>query len=119
MDVDKSTENTGQTNAVIRTSIISSIFTLLIILGALILWLQPLNRIEQNKLASQNNQKQLELIKESVEISRAELELQIKDYISKNYGVLSERDEQVDKLLIYFRQQDARLNNIEKALSKF
>ena len=75
--------------------------------------------ITANQLALEQYNNQITEIKQSLNVSRVELEKQVKDYIDTNYGVLSERDEKVDKLVIYFRQQDARLSNIEKALSEF
>ena len=124
MDIDNnknsaSVASNDEVKSTIMTSIISSVFTVLIILTILVISFQPIRTINQNKMNIETSQVQVAEIKESIDISRAELEAQVKDYIAKNYGELSERDEKVDKLLIYFRQQDARLSNIEQALSKF
>ena len=103
----------------IQTSIISSLVTVILILIILVIGFQPIRKMNENTANIINFQKDIAAIKKSLEISRTELETQVKDYIAYNYGELSERDEKVDKLLIYFRQQDARLINIENALSKF
>ena len=101
------------------TSIISSLITVTIIVLILLFSFQPIQQMNENSSNITATQKDILAIKESIEISRKELEVQVTDYISQNYGELSERDEKVDKLLIYFRRQDSRLSNIEKALSKF
>ena len=100
-----------------QTSLITSLVTVLICLAVFFFWFQK--SIDENRLSLQQERQDIEAIKQSITVSREELELQIRDYINKNYGELSERDEKVDKLVIYFRQQDARLSNIEKALSNF
>lgn len=103
----------------IQTSIISSLVTVTLIFLILYISFQPIQKINENASNITSTQKDIVAIRESIEISRKELETQVNEYIALNYGELSERDENVDKLLIYFRQQDARLSNIEKALSKF
>jgi len=115
MDIDAEiTENDQQKKSIIVTSLITSLVTVIISMIIFAFWFNnaPMNSIQQNKLS-------IEEIRKSITISREELELQVRTYIDKNYGELSERDENVDKLIIYFKQQDARLLNIEKALSKF
>ena len=69
--------------------------------------------------SSREQQQQLAEIKESVQVSREELTKQMQLYIDENYGDISERDENIAKLLVYFKQQDARLSNIEEALAQF
>jgi len=108
-----------QKNATILTSLITSLITVIATLLLVTLWFQPLENIKLNKQNLKQDKLQIEEIRQSITISRQDLEQQVRDYITNNYGELSERDEKVDKLLIYFRQQDARLTNIEKALSKF
>ncbi len=103
----------------ILTSVISSLITVILIFLVLLIGFQPIQQMNQNSSNITSTQKDIVAIKDSIKISREELEIQVKDYINDNYGELSERDEKVDKLLIYFRQQDSRLSNIEKALSKF
>ena len=112
-------ENSELKKATILTSLITSFITVIFCLLTLVFWLQPIKSINQNKKSIEQYQNEIAEIRKSITISREELELQVIDYIDKNYGELSERDEKVDKLNIYFRQQDARLSNIEKALSKF
>ncbi len=97
-----------------QISLITSLVTVLLVLSVFFFWFQA--KIDEN---IQQERQEIAAIKESITVSRQELEIQVRDYINKNYGELSERDEKVDKLVIYFRQQDARLSNIEKALSKF
>ncbi|PCJ48640.1 MAG: hypothetical protein COA74_07995 [Gammaproteobacteria bacterium] len=115
-----STEFIADKNAIIKTSILSSLGTVLVVLAIFALWAQnPLKDIQTNKLTINTYDSQIKEIKESISVSRGELEKQVRKYIETNYGELSERDEKVDKLVIYFRQQDARLSNIEEALTKF
>lgn len=116
MDAEQAVE---QKNATILTSLITSLITVIATLLLVTLWFQPLENIKLNKQNLKQDKLQIEEIRQSITISRQDLEQQVRDYITNNYGELSERDEKVDKLLIYFRQQDARLTNIEKALSKF
>lgn len=97
-----------------QISLITSLVTVVLVLSVFFFWFQA--KIDKN---IQQERQEIEAIKQSITVSRQELEIQVRDYINKNYGELSERDEKVDKLVIYFRQQDARLSNIEKALSKF
>jgi len=115
--IQDSTHN--QQPSVLKTSLITSIVTSVVVLMIFVLVFKPLGNIKQNSNSIELQQKQLSEIKEQINVSRQELELQVRNYIDKNYGVLSERDEKVDKLVIYFRQQDARLSNIEKALATF
>jgi len=103
----------------IQTSLLTSFITVALSLIIFVFGFQPLANIDQNKQNIEDVQLQLDELKAIVTVSREQLELQVRDYIDKNYGELSERDEKVDKLIIYFRQQDARLSNIEEALSKF
>ena len=112
-----STESNLDKNTIIKLSALTSSIIIVLFLVAFTYFVKK--DITANQLALQQYNNQLGEIKQSLNVSRVELEKQVKDYIDTNYGVLSERDEKVDKLLIYFRQQDARLNNIEKALSKF
>jgi len=100
-----------------QTSLMTSLITVSLVLVVFFFWFQA--KIDENRLSIELEQQEIAAIKESITVSRQELELQVRDYINKNYGELSERDEKVDKLVIYFRQQDARLSNIEKALSTF
>ncbi len=116
MDTEQAVE---QKNATILTSLVTSLITVIATLLLVTLWFQPLENIKLNKQSLKQDKLQIEEIRKSITISRQDLEQQVRDYITNNYGELSERDEKVDKLLIYFRQQDARLTNIEKALSKF
>ena len=69
-----------------------------------------INTINENRI-------HIEQIKKDVRIANEALEEQIKIYIDGNYGYLSRRDEKVEKLTIYFRQQEQRLANIERALA--
>ena len=123
MDINEMADNKNNSNdlrkSTIQTSIISSLVTVIVVLIIFVIGFQPIRKMNENTANIINSQKDIIAIKESLEISRTELETQVKDYIAHNYGELSERDEKVDKLLIYFRQQDARLVNIENALSKF
>ena len=123
MDNDEVIDNNNQSDdlkkSTIQTSIISSLVTVTLIFLILYISFQPIQKINENASNITSTQKDIVAIRESIEISRKELETQVNEYIALNYGELSERDENVDKLLIYFRQQDARLSNIEKALSKF
>jgi hypothetical protein len=111
------TESNLDKNTIIKLSILTS--SIIIVLFLVVFTYFVKKDITANQLALQQYNNQLDEIKQSLNVSRVELEKQVKDYIDTNYGVLSERDEKVDKLVIYFRQQDARLSNIEKALTKF
>ena len=104
-------------SAVIKLCVLTSSIIVILFLIAFTFFIKK--DITANQMALEQYNNQLEDIKVSLNVSRTELEKQVKDYIDTNYGVLSERDEKVDKLVIYFRQQDARLSNIEKALSEF
>ncbi len=107
-----SSSNLRQT---ILVSLASSMLTVL----AYALLFQPLHLIQENKSQLELTEQQLTEIKESVKVSREELTRQMQAYIDENYGDISERDENIAKLMIYFKQQDARLSNIEEALAKF
>ena len=106
-------------SSTIQTSIIASLITIILVIVILHISFKPIQKINENSSNIITTRNEVVAIRESIETSRKELEKQVNKYIDDNYGELSERDEKVDKLLIYFRQQDARLNNIEKALSKF
>lgn len=111
------TEPNLDKSAVIKLCVLTS--SIIVILSLIAFTYLIKKDINANQLALKQYNGQIEEIKKSVNVSRVELEKQVRDYIDTNYGVLSERDEKVDKLVIYFKQQDARLSNIEKALSKF
>jgi cell division protein FtsB len=110
-------ESSLDRNAVIKLCILTSSIVVVLFLVAFTFFIKK--DITANQLVMEQHNIQIEEIKQSLNVSRTELEKQVKDYIDTNYGVLSERDEKVDKLIIYFRQQDARLSNIEKALAEF
>jgi len=116
-EIGSSTESSLDKNAVIKLCILTSSIVVVLFLLAFTFFIKK--DITANYLAMEQHNIQIEEIKQSLNVSRTELEKQVKDYIDTNYGVLSERDEKVDKLIIYFRQQDARLSNIEKALAEF
>ena len=107
--------NSSNLRQTILVSLASSLLTVL----AYALLFQPIQMIQQNRQQLEITEQQLTEIKESVQVSREELTKQMQDYIDENYGDISERDENIAKLLIYFKQQDARLSNIEEALAKF
>ena len=114
---DKKEQNDNGSN--VRQSLLISFGTALLTLVLYNLLFQPLANINKHQVQLSQHKQQLEEIKETIKVSRAELEKQVKLYIDENYGELSERDEKIAKLEIYFKQQDARLSNIEEALSKF
>lgn len=116
-EIGSSTESSLDKNAVIKLCILTSSIVVVLFLLAFTFFIKK--DITANQLVMEQHNIQIEEIKQSLNVSRTELEKQVKDYIDTNYGVLSERDEKVDKLIIYFRQQDARLSNIEKALAEF
>ena len=107
--------NSSNLRQTILVSLASSLLTVL----AYALLFQPIQMIQQNRQQLEITEQQLTEIKESVQVSREELTKQMQDYIDENYGDISERDENIAKLMIYFKQQDARLSNIEEALAKF
>lgn len=96
-------------------AITCSLFTLLIY----VMVFQPQQAIEANQEKLVIQAAQLNAIEEEIKISRAELSAEMTRFIEENYGDISERDEKIEKLLIYFKQQDARLSNIEQALASF
>ena len=110
-------EPTLDNNSIIKLCILTSSIIVILFLIGFTYFIKK--AITANQLALEQFNSQVEEIKKSVNVSRTELEKQVKYYVDTNYGVLSERDEKVDKLVIYFRQQDSRLSNIEKALSEF
>jgi hypothetical protein len=103
----------------VRQMLLISFGSAFITLLLYVLIFEPLKDIQNNKLRLLNQQAQIESIRESIQVSRQELEAQMQLYIEENYGDVSERDENIAKLMIYFKQQDARLSNIEEALAKF
>ena len=105
--------------AEIRQTLLISFGSALITLIVYVLWFEPLKTMRQNQLQIEAQRVELAELKETVKVSRAELAKQLEQYIEDNYGDTSERDESIAKLEIYFKQQDARLSNIEEALSKF
>jgi flagellar motility protein MotE (MotC chaperone) len=115
--IESSSESYLDRSAVIKLCVLTSSIVVVLFLVAFTFLVKK--EITANQLAMEQSNIQIADIKQSLNVSRTELEKQVKDYIDTNYGVLSERDEKVDKLVIYFRQQDARLSNIEKALSEF
>ena len=115
--IESSAESSLDKSAIIKLSVLTSSIIVIVFLVAFTFFVKK--DITANQLAMEQYNSQIEEMKQALNISRTELEKQVKDYIDTNYGVLSERDEKVDKLVIYFRQQDARLSNIEKALSEF
>ena len=117
VEIGSSTVSSLDKNAVIKLCILTSSIVVVLFLLAFTFFIKK--DITANQLVMEQHNIQIEEIKQSLNVSRTELEKQVKDYIDTNYGVLSERDEKVDKLIIYFRQQDARLSNIEKALAEF
>ena len=96
-------------------SISCSLLTLLVY----VLLFQPQQAIEANQKSLVIQAAHLDAIEAELKISRAELSAEMIRFIEQNYGDISERDENIEKLLIYFKQQDARLSNIEEALAQF
>ena len=78
-----------------------------------------INSISMSRAAVIEQAQEIEALKRELSIAETELEKKIKSYVDQNYGYLSERDEKVDKLIVYFRQQEERLSNIEAALAAF
>lgn len=112
------TEAETSSSSLRQTILISLACSLLTVLAYALVF-QPIQLIEQNKQQIELQQQQLAEIKESVQVSREALTNQMQLYIDENYGDISERDENIAKLLVYFKQQDARLSNIEEALAQF
>lgn len=112
---------TQQSNANVtmqQTVLISVVCSLLTILAYALLF-QPLQAIQANKTEITLQKEQLTEVQESLKVSREELTKQMQGYINENYGDISKRDENIAKLIIYFKQHEARLSNIEEALAKF
>lgn len=103
----------------IRMMLLISFGSALITLIIYVLWFEPLKTMRHNQVQIEQQREQLAELQETVKVSREELAKQLEQYIEDNYGDTSERDESIAKLEIYFKQQDARLSNIEEALSKF
>ena len=119
-DIDNSvTDTISASGTSIRQTVLISVASSMITLLVYVFLFQPLHMIQDNQAQLETQKEALAELKQSVKISREELTLQMQDYINENYGDISERDENIAKLMIYFKQQDARLSNIEEALSKF
>ena len=118
MTTDTDNQSQNDSSNLRQTILVSLACSMLTVLAYALLF-QPIQMIEQNKQQLEITEQQLSEIKESVKVSREELTKQMQDYIDENYGDISERDENIAKLMIYFKQQDARLSNIEEALAKF
>ena len=103
----------------IRQMLLISFASALITLIVYVLWFEPIKTMRQNQLQIQTQQAAIAELQDTVKVSREQLNQQMQLYIDENYGDISERDENIAKLQIYFKQQDARLTNIEEALSKF
>lgn len=103
----------------IRQMLLISFASALITLIVYVLWFEPIKTMRQNQLQIQTQQAAIAELQDTVKVSREQLNQQMQLYIDENYGDISERDENIAKLQIYFKQQDARLSNIEEALSKF
>jgi len=103
----------------IRQMLLISFASALITLIVYVLWFEPIKTMRQNQLQIQTQQTAIAELQDTVKVSREQLNQQMQLYIDENYGDISERDENIAKLQIYFKQQDARLSNIEEALSKF
>ena len=104
--------------SMVQTILIAIICSLLTVLTYELVF-QPQQAIEAHEEKLILQAAQLKAIEEQVKISRQELSQEMKRFVDENYGDISERDEKIEKLLIYFKQQDARLSNIEEALAKF
>lgn len=103
----------------------ASVFlTVVAMIFSVLLWAQNtrldsfVDSIEQNRINISENQKLLEKLAKEIEISNGRLAKETQRYIDKNYGALSKRDEDVDKLVYLYRQEDKRISNIEMALAK-
>lgn len=105
-------ENNKENLMSIETAIITSIITV----TAFLFWFQE-TKMNSNINTINENRIHIEQIKKDVRIANEALEEQIKIYIDGNYGYLSARDEKVEKLTVYFRQQEQRLANVERALA--
>ena len=112
MKINKILENNKKNLISIVTAIITSIITVALCL----FWFQE-TKMNSNINTINENYTTIEQIKKDFRIANEALEEQIKIYIDGNYGYLSRRDEKVEKLTIYFRQQEQRLANIERALA--
>ena len=118
MTEDNTTQSETGSSSLRQTILISLACSLITVLAYALLF-QPIQQIQQHQQQLEMQQQQLAEIKESVQVSREELTKQMQQYIDENYGDISERDENIAKLLVYFKQQDARLSNIEEALAQF
>lgn len=115
----------GNPRQILQWQVLVSVLVTVLCLLLFVVWFQhskmagDLDTIVNNQRQLQEQQAELAALREQLKVAEAELENRIKNYVDQNYGYLSERDEKVDKLAIYFRQQEARLSNLEKALSNF
>ena len=115
MTADIQSQNTPSFVQTFLVAIACSMLTLL----TYIVVFQPQQAIKANQEKLVIQAAHLSAIEEQIKISRAELSAEMTRFIEENYGDISERDEKIEKLLIYFKQQDARLSNIEEALAQF
>ncbi len=109
----------------VGTSITTAALTVIISLVGAGVWFQETmissykNTIDSNQKELAKQSKALERIEKEIKVARDELEENIKIYLDNNYGVLSKRDEKVEKIRFILKQQERRLTNIERALSKY
>ena len=115
MTAEIQSQNTPSFVQTFLVAIACSMLTLL----TYILVFQPQQAIKANQEKLVIQAAHLNAIEEQIKISREELSAEMTRFIDENYGDISERDEKIEKLLIYFKQQDARLSNIEEALAQF
>ncbi|MDH4318914.1 MAG: hypothetical protein OEV64_11025 [Desulfobulbaceae bacterium] len=98
---------------------------ILIILGAILsvislcgYTLYRVERVNESLEAIEQNTKTISALKDEIKAGDKRIEVALIKYFDENYGDTSERAEDLAKLKVLFTQQDARLTNLENALSR-
>lgn len=95
--------------------IIGTIFSVLSLCGYTIYRVGTINdslkAIEQNSL-------EISALKDEIRANNKQIEIATIKYFNENFGDTSKRAEDLAKLKVLFTQQDARLANLEDALSR-
>ena len=76
------------------------------------------NKINDSITAIENNTRTISILQSDIRANNKQMEAATIKYFNENFGDTSKTAEDLAKLKYLFRQQDARLTNLEDALSK-
>ncbi|MDH3347025.1 MAG: hypothetical protein OEM02_02840 [Desulfobulbaceae bacterium] len=76
------------------------------------------NKINNSLTAIENNTKKISILQSDIKANNKQMEAATIKYFTENFGETSKSAEDLAKLKYLFRQQEARLTNLENALSR-